>query len=54
MTQKTNLRFLLALGNHKLVVVENQQEVSVYTNAHPTHEKNRVDAERIGQAVLAR
>lgn len=51
---KTNLRFLLALGNRKVVVLEDEQQLSVYSDASKSRESNRVNAERIGQAVTAR
>lgn len=52
--KKTNLRFLLALGSRKVVVLENEQQLSVYSDTSHSRKSDRVNAERIGHAVTAR
>lgn len=53
---KSNLRFLLALGSRKVVVLENSDRLNIYSDAKETEprEKSRVSVERITSAVLSR
>lgn len=52
MQNKTHLRFLLALGNKKVIVTQDQQQWRAYSNGRPRD--RRVSAERVYQAVLVR
>ncbi|MGN0024494.1 MAG: hypothetical protein ACI351_03585 [Candidatus Avelusimicrobium sp.] len=51
MTKKTSLRFLLALGNTKVVVLNEQERLQVYARQDSTHKKHAVAAERISEAL---
>lgn len=51
MNKKTSLRFLLALGHTKIVVLNNTEGLQVY--ADPTKRNRRaVAAERISEALI--
>ncbi len=53
MIKKTpSLRFLLALGGKKVVVVQNQQDLQVYSDQAPR--SGHVFVERISNAIAAR
>ncbi len=54
MTKTNNLRFLLALGNKKVVVVEEQDKMNVYSDNRPSGSKNRLSVERLAEAVSNR
>lgn len=54
MTTKSNLRFLLALGNKKVIVLKNAESVNIYSNCNPLQEKNRVAIERISNAITVK
>lgn len=54
MKNKQNLRFLLALGDRKVVVLQDEQELSVYSDTPTTRGAGRVSVERITSAVTAR
>lgn len=51
MTTKTNLRFLLALGNKKVIVLKDAETLSVYSDVSAEAEKHRLAVERISSAV---
>lgn len=50
MTKKTSLRFLLALGNTKVVVLNEQEGLQVYADTS-TSRKHALAAERISEAL---
>lgn len=52
--KKTNLRFLLALGNKKVVVLKEADTLSVYSDNRPAGPKNRLSVERLTDAVSSR
>lgn len=52
MNKKTSLRFLLALGNTKVVVLNDQEGLQVYAD-NSTSQKHAVAAERISEALAA-
>ena len=52
MKNKINLRFLLALGNQKVVVLGENHDLTVYSDK-PT-EKQRVSSGRIATGILTR
>ena len=49
MTHKFNLRFLLALGNQKVVIMQQQDEVQVFTGQDAG--RPNVSASRLCEAV---
>ena len=51
MTKKQNLHFLLALGNTKIVVLKQKDQLEVYTKQPG---KQTVDSARVAQALLSR
>ena len=51
MTKKTSLRFLLALGNTKIVVLNQQEALQVYARQDAAHKEHAVAAERISEAL---
>lgn len=51
MKKKTSLRFLLALGNSKVVVLNEQEGMQVYSGGKASHKKHAVAAERISEAL---
>lgn len=53
MTKKTSLRFLLALGNTKIVVLNQQEGLQVYAREDSVRNKHAVAAERISEALSA-
>ena len=50
MNKKTSLRFLLALGNTKVVVLNDREGLQVYAD-NSTRQKHAVAAERISEAL---
>ncbi len=54
MKKQPNLRFLLALGNTKIVVLKDQEELQVYSSAQNKRQKNNVAAERLTEALTVR
>lgn len=56
MKSPTNLRFLLALGNTKVVVLKDQDELQFYAKpaAKRTKGKTSVTPERLAEALLVR
>lgn len=53
MSKKTSLRFLLALGNTKVVVLNDREGLQIYADS-PTNKKHAVAAERISEALTTR
>ena len=51
MAKKQNLHFLLALGNTKMVVLKNDDQLDVYTK---TTSKQRIDSSRLADALSTR
>jgi len=51
MNKKTSLRFLLALGNTKVVVLKDRDELQVYADGKSKSQKHAVAAERISEAL---
>ncbi len=51
MKNKTNLRFLLALGNTKMVVLKEQNDLHIYANNPDKRLKNAVAPERLTEAL---
>ena len=51
MNKKTSLRFLLALGNTKVVVLNEQEGLQVYSGGKTSGNKHAVAAERISEAL---
>ncbi len=54
MKNQTNLRFLLALGNTKIVVLEDQENLHIYSNKTDKNQKTAVAAERLTEALTLR
>lgn len=53
MSVKTpNLRFLMALGGKRIVVVQDQDDTHVYTDIRPS--RNKVSVQRICDALLSK
>ncbi len=51
MKNQTNLRFLLALGNTKMIVLKDQENLHIYSNNTDKRQKNAVKADRLAQAL---
>lgn len=51
MTNKPSLRFLLALGNTKVVVLNEEQGLQVYAAKDSKRQRHAVAAERISEAL---
>lgn len=54
MKNQTNLRFLLALGNTKIVVLKDQDNLHIYSNQPDKRQKKTVAAERLTEALTPR
>ena len=54
MKNQTNLCFLLALGNTKIVVLKDHDDLQVYSNHTEKRHKNTVAAERLTEALTLR
>lgn len=52
MKKNANLRFLLALGNTKIVLVEDDQEIKLYSK-HEDATKHAVSEDRVLDAVTS-
>ena len=50
MKKKPNLRFFLALGNTKIVLLEDEKELQLYSK-HEDKRKSMVSEERVLEAV---
>lgn len=53
MTQNSNLRFLLALGNKKVVVLKDHDTLNIYSDNRLTSARSRVSVERLAEAVAS-
>lgn len=51
MTKKLNLHFLLALGNTKMVVIKDNDQLQVYSSIT---KKQTVDSSRVAEALVSR
>lgn len=52
MSTKTNLRFLLSLGSTKMVILQDEEDVHVYTNQRaPLSRHATVTAEHVAEAL---
>lgn len=57
MTTKTaNLRFLLSLGDTKMVVLQNEADLHIYTNqtAAKSRKQNPIIAEHVTEALVSK
>ncbi len=54
MKHQTNLRFLLALGNTKIVVLKDEDDLQVYSNPENKGKKHAVAPERLTEALVLR
>ncbi|WP_176776891.1 hypothetical protein [Candidatus Avelusimicrobium faecicola] len=55
MQKSTHLHFLLALGHKKVVVLKQQEQISIYSDDLPHHRyQNRLSMERLAEAVGVR
>lgn len=55
MPKSIHLHFLLALGHKKVVVLKQQERISIYTdNHHSPRYQNRLSMERLAEAVGAK
>lgn len=56
MTKKTpNLRFLLSLGNTKMVILKDENDLHIYSNQpSKTTRKEAIATERVTEALLAK
>ena len=52
MTHKSNLRFLLALGNQKVVIMQQQDQMQIFTGRDMG--RSNVSASRLCEAVESR
>ena len=50
MKNKTNLHFLLALGDKKIVVLKEKEQIHIYSD----DKKHAIHAERISEALSSR
>ncbi len=56
-TKPSNLRFLLSLGGTKMVVLQDEDDLRVYTNrtaAKSCSKKETIAAEHVTEAILAK
>lgn len=54
LTNTPNLRFLLALGNTKMVVLKDETDLHVYTNKFSKSTKQPIAVEHITEALLTK
>ena len=56
MTPKTNLRFLLSLGATKMVVLQDEDDLHVYTSkpSAKTRQKDTVAPEHVTEALVGK
>ncbi len=55
-TKTTNLRFLLSLGNTKMVVLQDENDLHIYTN-QPTaksRKQHTIAAEHVTEALVSK
>ena len=54
-TKNTNLRFLLSLGNTKMVILKDENDLHIYRNQpNKTSQKESIATERVTEALLAK
>ena len=55
-TKPTNLRFLLSLGGTKMVVLQDEEDLHIYTNqpAKAPGKTNTITAEHVSEAIAAK
>ena len=53
MTQKTNLRFFFFLDNKKVVVMQNENDLHIYSDSRPCRQPG-LSLQRISEAVSAK
>ena len=55
-TKLTNLRFLLSLGDTKMVVLQNEEDLHIYTNqsTDTSRKKSTIVAEHVSEALLTK
>lgn len=55
-TKPTNLRFLLSLGNTKMVILQDETDLHIYTNQPATkvHKKGAIAAEHVTEALVSK
>lgn len=53
--KSTNLRFLLALGNTKIVVLQDATDLHVYSKTHDktSHQKGSIVPEHVAEALIS-
>ena len=54
--KQSNLRFLLSLGGTKMVVLQDEDDLHIYTNqtASKSHKKATIAAEHVTEALLSK
>lgn len=55
-TKQTNLRFLLSLGGTKMVILQDENDLHIYTNAPADKSRNRstIAAEHVTEALVTK
>ena len=53
-TKNPNLRFLLALGNTKMVVLKDEEDLHIYTNKTSRKTAQPIAVEHITEALLTK
>ena len=55
-TKQPNLRFLLSLGDTKMVVLQDEQDLHIYSNQTTCKSRNRstIAAEHVTEALVAK
>ena len=55
-TKPTNLRFLLSLGNTKMVILQDEEDVHIYSNqpADDTRKKNAITVEHVSEVIASK
>jgi len=53
--KSTNLRFLLALGSTKIVVLQDENDLHVYSKAQDktSHQKTAITPEHVAEALIS-
>ena len=54
MKSNSNLHFLLALGNTKVVVLKEDNELKIYSGERNKHPRSSVAPERLAEALSSR
>ena len=55
-TKQTNLRFLLALGNTKIVVLQDENDLHIYSKTHTKTPRNQttIVPEHVAEAFVSK